>query len=163
MPPYGQDLRVLIAQIGLPEYLVLEGRSMKIKSLVWNRDAKQEMQVLDPVVGGKRIDELEKSEGFVEQNIRCGIIAYVEKKEYFEYGPNKEKKAAKFFIEVEGYKKEFVYWPDKENNLPSLIRNIKSGSIIAMVVNSSSGRNDFSIRQLYLIRDSIGDKENEES
>jgi DNA polymerase III alpha subunit len=168
LPPYGADLRPLVIQAGLPENFTLDGRSLRIKSKEWSRDANAEVETSDPVVGGARIEDLERSEGFVEQNIKCGIIAYVEswdgdkRKKFFSYGPNKEKEACKFFIEVDGRKREMVYWPNRDGKLPGHLKGIEAGSVVAMIISKSSGRTEFNVRQIEVIRNPLDMKEKED-
>jgi len=165
LPPFGADLRPLVMQIGLPEYLVVEGRALRFKYRAYSYDSGKEESTFDPVVGGKRLEELETSEGFVEKNYRCGIIAYVEpwdsdkRKKYFNYGPGKEKEACKFFVEVDGIKKEMVYWPGRDGSLPGELKRVEAGSIVAMIINKSSGRTDFAVRELKVIREPLNTKE----
>ena len=170
LPPYGADLRPLVIQAGLPDNFTLDERSLRIKSKEWSRDANAEVETSDPVVGGVRIEDLERGEGFIEQNIKCGIIAYVEswdgdkRKKYFSYGPNKEKEACKFFIEVDGRKREMVYWPNRDGKLPGHLKGIEAGSIVAMIISKSSGRTEFNVRQIEVIRNPLDmkEKKNEE-
>jgi hypothetical protein len=158
LPPFGADLRPLVMQVGLPEYLVIEGRAMRFRYTAWSHDSGREQATFDPVIGGKRLEELEAGEGFVEKPFHCGIIAYVEpwdsdkRKKYFNYGPGKEKEACKFFVEVDGTKKEMVYWPSRDGSLPGELKKIEAGSIVAMIINKSAGRTDFSIREIKVIR-----------
>jgi DNA polymerase III alpha subunit len=152
LPTYGEDLRPLLKIIGLPEFLEESEGRYRIRSQIWSKDSRSEESTFDPVIGSQQMAELEACEDFVGRGVRCGIVAYIEDKESFNWGPNKSKTAVKLFTEFGGMKKEFVVWPDRNDLIPEYCSDIIPGSIVALVVQKSAGRSDFAVRHIYTIR-----------
>jgi hypothetical protein len=158
LPLYGEDLRPSVIAVGLPEFLNSDGTSIRIRNKVYSKDAHQEIDTYDPVIGAKELLELEASQGFEGRYIRSGIICYLEDKEKFNWGPDKGKEAYKFFVEFGGMKRELVMWPDFNDNIPLIAKEIEKGSIIAVIVNKSAGKKDFAIRGIEVIRKPLDEK-----
>jgi hypothetical protein len=152
LPPYGEDLRESLRIIGLPDFLEETAGHMRIRSKAWSKDAHREFDTFDPVIGAKELIPLEASEGYVDRAVRCGVIAYIEDKETFNWGPNKAKPAVKLFTEFGGLKRELVCWPDFNEEIPEFCKDIVPGAIVALVINKSAGREDFACRYGYCIR-----------
>jgi hypothetical protein len=160
LPLYGEDLRPILVATGLPDFLQTDGRCIRIKNKVWSKDAECEVDTFDPVIGAKQLIELENSEGFVDRFIKCGIVCYLEEKEKFNYNKNgSSKEAYKFFIEFGGMKKELVLWPDFNNEIPTIAKEVEAGSIIVMIMQKNTGRTDFSIRGIEVVRKPLSNEE----
>lgn len=154
LPPYGEDLRVILIKNGIiPEYLQVDGRYMRIHGNTTDRNGMHEDR-WDPVVSGERLSVWETEES--EKGIRCGIVAYIEDRETFQYA-NKSKTALKFKIEVGGQKMELVCWPDNCNKIPSYAKDIQKGAIVAAVIAKSPKRPGFSARDMMVIREPLGE------
>ena len=155
LPPYGEDLRPLLATIGLPEFLEVDGSNMRIRNKQWSKEARQEVDTYDPVISGEQLAALEVSEGFDDRYVKCGIICYIEKKEKFNWGPGKSNDAYKFFVEFGGMKRELVGWPDFNGTIPLVAKTVEAGSVVAMVLNKTRGKKDFAVRGIEVIRGPI--------
>lgn len=158
LPLYGEDLRPLLIATGLPNFLETDGSLLRIKNKVYSKEAYQEVDTFDPVIGAKELLELEDSEGFLERYVRAGIVCYLEKKEKFNWGADKSKEAYKFFVEFGGAKRELVMWPDYNGNTAGIAKEVKAGSIIAVIVNKNTGKKDFAIRGIEIIRGPLDEK-----
>jgi len=149
LPPYGEDLRPVLVQIGLPDFIEYDKRAMRMK----------DGDSFISVIGPKGLLDLETAQDFLLKHIRCGMIGYIEKKESFYY-QNKSKQAYKFILEFGGLKREFVVWPDYySGEIPESVKNVKVGSIIAAIIEKRAGKPDISVKDLTVIREPLDSEE----
>lgn len=161
LPAYGEDLRPILVNLGLPEYLrFYDGKRMRYVSRRWDRDIRQEVPTEDPVVGASRLEALNHTRDLPEGGYRCSVIAYVEETRPFKYGrPAKNKPALGLTLEVAGDKYEFVHWPNYDGELPDTLREVTPGCVVAALLVRNKRDKPFSVKELKVVRAALVAKE----
>lgn len=74
------------------------------------------------------------------QVITFCVAGYVVESKEFSYGPNREKKALKMNVDVDGHLEEFVIWPDYDTGILEYPENLKKNSVIFLFMHRKMGR-----------------------
>ena len=160
LPPYSEDIRgYLLTEKN--EALVPDGGKLYYKYKEWNRDAREETDQQDRIVGRDEMVDMATAVELPQCGFRAAIVGYVESKKDFSY-QNKSKTARKFFVDACGFKAEMVLWPGNDGRLPEGADKIKDGSIIIGTVTKTDLNKGFSFRKLQLIRGPIEREKDEE-
>jgi hypothetical protein len=75
-----------------------------------------------------------------KQIINFCLAGYVVESKEFSYGPNREKKALKMNVDVDGYLEEFVIWPDYDTGILEYPEELKKNSVIFLFMYRKMGR-----------------------
>ena len=154
LPAWGSDLRAVYRHLELPPCLRMidDGRKMRY---VWKRydpNEGRKTEVQDPVIAPERLGHLNTDTNLPQGGYRCGILAYVEAKRTFNYGPKKEKRAIELTLDVGGGKHKLVVWPNQDNELPQEAVDLESGSIVACLLVRRNPEKPFSIKEMQVLR-----------
>lgn len=167
IPAWGTDLRRVYGQLELPKCLRItpDGRKMKYVWRRWDPNQKRQVEVEDPVVAPDRLHALNTDTNLPGGGYRCAIVAYVEARRAFRYGPKKEKQALELTFDVGGGKHKFALWPNQEGELPKEAEHLQAGAVVAALLVRRNPEKPFSVKETQLLRPPPQDaaKEEEES
>lgn len=153
LPAYGADLRVLYLSLPLPACLRLDGRKLRYVSARFDFAEKRRVEVVDPVLAPDKVALFNTTEDLPHGGYRCAVVAYLQEKRAFAYGPGKSKKAMSLTMDVGGGKHEFVYWPDSEGRLPKDVEALEAGSILTALLVRKNPDKPFSVRAFTVLRE----------
>ena len=156
LPAWGSDLRPIILATGLPCFLKEKKQNLYCSWPVYGKVLEES------VIGLARLQGLCYATEIPDGGYIATIIAYVEGKRDFNWGPDKKKQGCSFTFEIDSSKFDFVWWPDKEGLLPDTVKAIETGSIVAVRLSKFSAEKPFTIQGIQTIRPPLKDEEDDE-
>ena len=153
LPAWGDDLRPTILAAELPPFLLVKNSKLYCSWAFYGKVHEES------VIGLEKLNELCYASDIPDGGYVASVIAYVEDKRDFNWGPNKSKQGCSFTLEVGAGKFDFCWWPDKEGLLPDTVRAIHPGQIIVARLSKFSAEKPFTIQNIKVIRDILKEEQ----
>ena len=155
LPAWGSDLREIIVSSEMPANLLLKGSKLYCSWSVYGKVS------TESVIGLEKFEQLCYATDIPEGGYVASVIAYVEAKRDFNWGPNKTKQGCSFTFEIGGGKFDFCWWPGKEGQLLDKVRAINPGQIVVVRLSKFSIDKPFTIQDVLIIRDVLKEEEDD--
>lgn len=108
-----------------------------------------------PFLSPKVVDELDRVDPFPEGvKIWGASPAYVVSQRKFTYAGHKQ--ACEMELDVEGVRRKYVKWPDKEGRLPAVFDEPLTGAIVIIAVMKYRGDKPFGLEDVIVVQKPLG-------